>query len=141
MNQEKNPITCVGVMIFKKGKVLVGKRRGRHGDGEYSFVGGKLEYKQSLKECVVQETLEEAGIKIKNIEFLFIANSKEHYGRHDVLVGFTADWKSGEPIDNKEERVGDWQWCDLDRLPEPMFYPAEMMVKSYKSGKIFYDKE
>jgi len=58
----------VGVMIFKDGKVLIGKRKNRHGDGEYSFCGGGLDYMQSFEDCAKQEVLEEAGIKIKNIK-------------------------------------------------------------------------
>jgi 8-oxo-dGTP diphosphatase len=139
--KDKKPKVVVGVMIFKNEKVLIGKRRNRHGNGEYSFPGGHLEYGQAFEDCVRQEVLEEAGIGIKNIRFLSIVNSIKHYDRHEVQLHFSADWESGEPRDLPEERIGDWSWYDLNNLPEPFFFPAEMTVKSYKENKNYYDKE
>jgi hypothetical protein len=34
------PRVGVGIMIFKDGKVLMGKRKGKHGAGEYAWPGG-----------------------------------------------------------------------------------------------------
>lgn len=59
----------IGVMTFKNGKVLMGKRNGRHGEGEYAFTGGNLDYTESFENCARRETREEAGIEIKNIKF------------------------------------------------------------------------
>lgn len=132
---------CVGVMIFKDGKILMGKRRGRHGDGEYAFTGGHLEYLESFEDCARKETLEEAGIIIKNIKFLCLANYSKHEDRQDILVGMTADWESGELKDFSEERVGEWQWYDLDNLPSPIFYASEVMIDAYKNNKNYYDKK
>lgn len=132
---------CVGVMIFKDGKILMGKRRGRHGDGEYAFTGGHLEYLESFEDCARKETLEEAGIIIKNIKFLCLANYSKHEDRQDILVGMTADWESGELKDFPEERVGEWQWYDLDNLPSPIFYASEVMIDAYKNNKNYYDKK
>ena len=131
----------IGVMVFKDGKVLVGKRKNRHGDGEYSFLGGHLEYMDSFEDCAKKECLEEAGIKIKNINFLCISNETTYPPRHGILIGLIADWENGTPTVFPEERIGSWEWCSLDNLPEPMFVPAKVMVDAYKTGKNFYDKE
>lgn len=48
MEQQK-PKVGIGVMILKDEKVLLGKRKGSHGEGEYSFPGGHLEYMESWK--------------------------------------------------------------------------------------------
>ena len=140
-DKDKNPKAGLGVMTFRDGKVLVGKRHGRHGENEYSFTGGHIEYTQSFEECARQETMEEAGIKIKNVKFLCLANKSYYPPRHEIFVGVVADWAEGEPQTFPDERVGDWGWYDLDNLPKPLFKFAELMVDSYKSGKNYYDKE
>ena len=58
----------VGVMILKGKKVLLHKRFGSHGEGEYASPGGHLEFGESIGDCAKRETTEETGIKIKNIK-------------------------------------------------------------------------
>ena len=132
---------CVGAMIFKYVKVLLGKRKGSHASGEYTFAGGHLEYSESFREAAEMETLEEAGIKIKNLKFLCISNVTRHENRQDIVIAFTADWESGEAKIMEPEKSDGWGWYDLENLQEPLFYPAFLMIDSYKTGKNFYDKE
>lgn len=139
---KKRPEACVGVMIFNnEGKILLGKRCGRHAPGEYSMPGGRIEYMESFKDSIEREVLEEAGIKIKNLKFLNVANINRYDYRHDVSVHFTAEIDGGEPKTDPKERMKDWNWYDINNLPEPMFYPSKLVVESYKSGKNFYDQE
>lgn len=138
--KQKRPKACVGVMVFKDGKVLMGKRKGSHGHGEYSFTGGHIEFKESFEECAKRETREEAGVEIKNIKFLSVSNIDRHEGRQDVLISFTADWEKGEPRTDPNEKVEDWQWYSFENLPSPIFYPAQVLIDSYKTGKNYYDK-
>ena len=83
-NIKQKPRVGVGVMIFKNGKVLLSKRKGSHGEGEYSFPGGHLEYMESFEDCAVREVQEECGIKIKNINFLYLTNIKKYAPKHYV---------------------------------------------------------
>ena len=132
---------CVGAMIFKEGKVLLGKRCGKHASGEYSFPGGRIEYMESFENAIKRETEEEAGIQIKNIKFQCLANIDRYSYRHDIVTGFLAEWEDGEITTNPEERIGEWNWYDLNNLPSPLFYPSALLIDSYKTGKNFYDKE
>ena len=137
---KKRPKAVVGVMVFRDGKVLIGKRRetASHGKGEYSFPGGHMESGEEFEEALRRETLEESGIKIKNIRFSCVANIKMY---NVVLTGFIADWESEESKSFKEENIGEWQWCSLNNLPNPIFYPTEVLIDSYKTEKNYYDKE
>jgi 8-oxo-dGTP diphosphatase len=142
MEHEKNlrPKVGVGVLIFKDGKVLMGKRINKEGlgDGQYSGTGGHLEHMESFEECAKRETREEAGIEIENLRFLCVINLKEYAPKHYVDIGFVADWKSGELKNMEPEKRESWDWFDLDNLPE-LFGSVPIYIKAYKTGKTFWD--
>lgn len=60
----------VGCLIFKEGKVLLGKRKNSHGADAYAGPGGHVEYGETLEETVIRETYEEVGLEIAHVEFL-----------------------------------------------------------------------
>ena len=57
-DQRQNSRVGIGVMIFKDGKVLLGKRKGSHGEGDWAFPGGHLDYMEGFEECARRETRE-----------------------------------------------------------------------------------
>lgn len=129
----------VGVMIFKDGKVLMSKRKGSHGAGEYSFPGGHLEYMESFEECAMRETKEETDIEIKNLRFLFTANVKKYAPKHYVHIGMTAEWKSGEAKVMEPEKAEEWKWYSLDELPEgDIFEFCRLSFDAYHTNKHYY---
>lgn len=136
---EQRPKTGIGVMIFKDGKVLLGKRKSAHGAGEYAFPGGHLEYMESFEECAKRETREEAGIEIKNIRFLMLANLKEYAPKHYVHINVIADWESGEPTVMEPEKCEGWDWYDLENLPQPIFKIINNVLVAYKTGRNYFD--
>ncbi len=139
MNNEQRPRVGVGVMIFKDKKILLGKRKNAHGAGEYALTGGHLEFGESFEDCARRETLEETGVQIENIKFQFLGNVKKYEGTHYVHIGVTADWKSGEAKALEPEKCEEWQWYDLDQLPQPLFYMTGLSVEALKTGKNYFD--
>ena len=141
--EQDNKITKVGigVMIFKDGQILIGKRQKSHGAGEYAFPGGHLEYMEGFAECAEREVIEETKMKIKNIRFECVGNSVEFTPKHYVHLGLLADWESGEPVVSEPDKCDGWAWYDFDNLPSPLFSLCTMMIESYKSGKNYYDKK
>lgn len=135
------PQVGVGVMIFKGQKVLLGKRKGSHGEGEYAFPGGYLEFRESFEECAIRETREETGVGIVDVKFLFAANIMRYSGKHYVHIGLTAKWKSGEPKVLEPDKSENWGWYSLDEPPQPLFEPCELSYKSYKTGGNFFDSK
>lgn len=137
--EEPKPKVGMGVMILKEGKVLLGKRKGSHGSGEYAFPGGHLEYMESFADCARRETREECSIEIKNIRFLFLANVTAYAPKHYAHIGLVADWKSGEPRVLEPEKLESWGWYDFDDLPQPLFETCRMSMDSLKTGRNYYD--
>ncbi len=136
---DQRPKVGVGIMILKDGKVLMSKRKGSHGAGEYAFPGGHLEYMESFEDCAVRETREECGIKITNIRFQYLANITSYAPKQYAHIGLVADWKAGEPTVLEPERSEGWKWYDLDHMPTPMFVSCALAFHSHKTGKSFYD--
>lgn len=131
-----------GVLIFKDGKILLGKRIGtKHGSGEYSSSGGHLEYMESIDECATREALEESGIKIKNLKLNYIANIKEYAPKHYLDIGLIADWESGEPQVLEPEKCENWGWYDIDNLPEPVYSMTKLAIQSYKNKEFYHDSK
>lgn len=133
------PAVGLGTMIFKDGKVLLGKRKSKLGEGYFAWPGGHLEHMESLEECLRREVREEAGIEIKNIRFLRVYNLKEFKPKHYLDISFVSDWASGEPKVMEPEKCESWGWYDLDNLPSPLFAGIKETIESYKTGKTFFD--
>jgi len=129
----------IGVMVIKDNKVLLGKRKGAHGEGEYAWPGGHLEYMESIIECAKREVREETGMEIKNVHFLRLLNLKQYAPKHYVDIGMIADWKSGEPRVLEPDRAEFWAWYDLDKLPEPLFNTTASNIEAYRTGRNFFD--
>ena len=124
-------------MILKDGTVLLHKRRGSHGEGEYSFPGGHLEYMESIEDCARRETKEECGIEIQNIRFQFLSNVMKYAPKHYIHIGVIADWASGEPQLLEPEKAESWGWYRLEGLPEPLFAMCQQAIESYASGEVY----
>ncbi|HUC88763.1 MAG TPA: NUDIX domain-containing protein [Candidatus Paceibacterota bacterium] len=130
----QKPKVGVAVLIIKEGKILLGKRIGKHALGTYGFPGGKLEYMESFEECLKRETFEETGIEIENIKFSFVTNLTAYPPSHFVHLGFTADLKSGEPKVCEPDKFESWDWYDLDNLPSPLFTGCDVSINCYKKN-------
>lgn len=126
MNQR--PKVGVGVVVLKGNQVLLGKRKGSHGEGLWSFAGGHLEYKEAVEECAKRELFEETGLQAKAIRLGPWVNNvidDKHYVTLFVYVDdFCGDVQLMEP-----EKCEGWQWFSLDDLPSPLFQPIESLLK------------
>lgn len=135
----QRPKVGVGVMILKDGKILLGKRKCSHGEGEYAFPGGHLEYIESFADCARREVSEECGIAIENIRFQYLANVTKYAPKHYTHIGLVADWKNGEAKVLEPDKSESWDWYDIDKLPQPMFEMCKLAVQCHKTGKNYLD--
>ena len=132
MSSELNrPKVGVGVLIFKDNKILLGKRKNSHGDDSWCPPGGHLEFNEELEDCANRETLEETGIKIKNIKLITATNDifiKEN--KHYITLHLIADYDSGEVKLMEPEKCEKWEWFSWNNLPSNLFLPTLNLIKN-----------
>lgn len=117
-------------IINGRKEVLLGKRIGSLGNGTWNCPCGHLEFGELWPECAIRETLEEAGIKIKNICFVGASNEffkKEN--KHYIVISLVADFDSGEVKIMEPDKCEKWEWFNWNNLPSPLFQPIESLLK------------
>ena len=129
MDKVVRPAVGVAVIITKDDTVLLGKRKGAHGNGTWAFPGGHLEFKESIEDCARREVLEETGLTIGNVCHRAFTNdifSKEN--KHYATLFVQADYVSGTAKVLEPEKCEKWEWCKWSKLPSPLFLSLENLV-------------
>jgi NAD+ diphosphatase len=80
----------------------------------YSALAGFVEPSESVEDCVHRETLEEVGVRVRNLRYF---GSQSWPFPHSLMMAFTADHESGD-IACEAGEIVDAQWFPLDKLPE-----------------------
>lgn len=142
--QLSRPKVGVGVIIIdKKGKVLVGRRKGGHAPF-YSIPGGALELGETFENCATREIKEETGLEIKNPQVIALTNNLETYrkeGVHYISVVLLAKSFSGGLNIMEPDKCERWLWADPNNLPLPHFDASARAIKSYLAGKFYIKLE
>ena len=127
---DSRPGVGIGVCVIKDGKVLLGKRKSSHGEGDWSFPGGHLEFRESWEECASRETFEETGLRIKNLRFGAVTNDIfEKENKHYITIFIVADHDSGEVKVMEPDKCEKWEWFEWGNLPQPIFLPTRNLIK------------
>ena len=124
------PLIGVGVAVLRDGKILLGKRKNAHGEGEWAFPGGHLEYGEDIENCARREVLEETGLELKQCYTGPYTNNVFHqHQRHYVTLIMTAEAMSGHAKNREPEKCEGWQWFDWNDLPSPLFPPLRSLIQ------------
>ena len=140
----KLPIVGINIMLFKDNKILLGLRaddkekreQGVHGPNQWMMCGGKLEMGESFEECARREMLEENGMQIGELKLISLANTING-DFQCASIGFLCEEFTGEPQVLEPHAITDWQWFDLDNLPENLFMPTRQIIDNYQKGELY----
>lgn len=138
---DKKVGTGFGIILLKDGKILLGRRHfdsakadsELHGEGTWTMPGGKFEWGESFEEAAVRELKEETGMTLGSMRVVCVNNDRKG-DAHFVTVGFFGDSFSGEPQVMEPDEITEWQWFDMEHLPEPMFFPSVKILECYREG-------
>lgn len=103
---------CIIVVVEKDGKILLARHIHRNQD-IYALVAGFIEAGESAEHAVERELFEETGIKVKNVTY---RGSQSWPFPNQLMLGFTAEYESGE-INIQKEEIADAQFFDPNNLP------------------------
>lgn len=101
-------------------KILLSRRfQTKYEDGNYSMIAGHADGKETMREAIAREALEEGGIVVNSQELEHMLTMHRWCGDHERIAFFfkADDWK-GE-IQNKEpNKCDDLRWFPLNQLPD-----------------------
>jgi len=103
---------AVIVRVEKDGKILLARHVQRIQE-IFTCLAGYVEVGESLEDCVHREVREEAGIEVSDVRYV----GSQHWPYpNQLMLAFTAQWKSGE-LRLQADELSEARWFDPADLP------------------------
>lgn len=102
------------IVRIERGDEILLARSPHFVPGVYSTLAGFVEPGESMEQCVAREVFEEVGVRVTNVRYF---GSQPWPFPHSLMVGFVADWESGD-ITPQPGEIEDAAWFTVDTLPK-----------------------
>lgn len=110
-----------GLAIVRDGKLLLYRRTRPPEAGHWNIVGGKVDHMEHSADAARREAAEETGLDFGRIDFLCLSEQIIHTDRqHWLSVIYLCGDFSGEPKVMEPDKLPEFGWFGLDRLPGPL---------------------
>lgn len=104
---------CIIVAIRRKDSILLARHL-RHNKPIYTTLAGFVESGETLEQGLHREVMEESNLKVDNLRYVA---SQSWPFPHSLMVGFLADYVSGE-IKIQPDELLDANWYHYSQLPK-----------------------
>lgn len=130
----------IDLIIKKNDKVLLGKvsKKWRTLEGEWGLPGGDINFGETFQKAIERNLEKELGTILKDFKIVSI-NSNFWLGNHYLNIGILVEAEGIEKLKNKEDWE-EWEWFNLEKLPEKLCAPAKLTLKSFSENKISVSK-
>lgn len=111
-------------LILQDNKLLLCKSVSH---GNYFLPGGHVEFGESAEYALKREMMEESNSNIEGIQFVGCFENK--WGdpiHHEYNLIYTANILDKE-VNSKEDHLA-FEWVDVARLSDVLFYPSEFLA-------------
>lgn len=125
-------INPCAIMLVVRGEELLLARNARFKSGYYSCLAGFIEIGETPEQTVAREVREEVGIEVENIRY---AKSQSWPFPSQLMLGFYADYKSGDIVPEPEEiEVAGWfRFDQMPPVPSANISVAGALIQDYVS--------
>ncbi|MGI0028627.1 MAG: NUDIX domain-containing protein [Nitrososphaera sp.] len=115
MNEYRNPVPTVDVIIQRESKVLMIRRKRDPFKGLLALPGGFVNEGETIEEAVKREALEETSLQVEPIEILGVYSDPDRDPRKHVLsVVFVGMMVGGSHRAADDAEVV--EWVELDQI-------------------------
>ena len=118
-----------GVVIIKDGKILLGYQTRSYEQSCWATPGGKIDPGETIEQAMIRETEEECGLKIMELEPITFFEEISN-GVHIISFVLKANEFSGTPVVKEPSKCKQWQWFDVNHLPDKLTANLRRLINS-----------
>jgi len=127
-------LSPAAIMLVHREDELLLARSPHFPPGMYSALAGFVEPGESIEETVRREVGEEVGVELGEIRYF---GSQPWPFPNSLMIGFLAEWSSGDVRIGEPDEIEDARWFHLDELPPlpPKVSIARAMIEAFLAGR------
>ncbi|MFA6194150.1 MAG: NUDIX domain-containing protein [Patescibacteria group bacterium] len=132
-------IASVYALLIKDDRILLLRRfQTGYEDGNYGLVAGHVDGRETMKEAMMREAREEAGIDINDNDLELALTMHRWCGDHERIDLFfkVKEW-IGIPKNMEPEKCDELSWFPLDKLPNNTIHYIRTAIDCYLKDKSY----
>ncbi|ADG18627.1 NUDIX hydrolase [Paraburkholderia atlantica] len=108
-------------------------------DGQYALIAGHLEPGESIEECAIRESKEEAGVTIAPGELEFTLVMRRDSDTNRISFFFACHSWQGEPVNMEPHKCSGFVWAKPDHPPAPIVDYVAAALAHIRAGEMLAD--
>lgn len=131
----------VYLFLFRDNDILLLLRSNTgYEDGNYSVIAGHLDAEETIKQGIIREAQEEAGITVNHNDLKLVHIMHRKCPDTDRMAFFfTCDKWENEIINNEPDKCAELKWFNLENLPGNMVEYVREALTKYSASEIYSD--
>lgn len=145
MEKERFKLIPAVYLVLKKGDEVLLLRRDNTGyqDGKFGLIAGHADGNELMRDAMIREAKEEAGIDIlpNGLEFVHISHrlTRNQPGQERIDIFFACSSWHGEVTNKEPHKCSELRWFSFDNLPFETI-PFVRLVLENIQNKIYYSE-